>query len=152
MLRPQRDDRIRVFLVDDHPVVRTGLSTMLQQHPEIWVVGEAGDGETALKLLDRIVADVVLLDLRMPGLSGLDVLRAIRKLFPKTRVIIFSAFQLDEIHQSVSRGAYGYLLKGVSSKEILDAIHTVHQGISYFPKHIMERLNSRRSRPELTRR
>ena len=153
MPRPQRDDRIRIFLVDDHPVVRAGLTTMLQQHSDALVVGEAGDGETALKLLDRIAADVVLLDLRMPGLSGLDVLRAIRQLFPKIRVIIFSGFQFDEeIHQSVIRGAYGYLLKGVSSREILDAIHSVHHGNTYFPKHILDRLNSRRSRPELTRR
>jgi DNA-binding NarL/FixJ family response regulator len=153
MPRPQHGDRIRVFLVDDHPVVRTGLNTMLQQHSEVVVVGEAGDGETALKLLDQIAADVVLLDLRMPGLSGLDVLRSIRQLFPKTRVIILSAFQFDEeIHQSVIRGADGYVLKDVSSGEILDAIHNVHHGITYFPKHIVERLNSRRSRPDLTRR
>jgi DNA-binding NarL/FixJ family response regulator len=153
MPRPQHDYRIRIFLVDDHPVVRAGLNAMLQLHSEVMVVGEAGDGETALKLLDQIAADVVLLDLRMTGLSGLDVLRAIRQLFPKTRVIILSGFQFDEeIHQSVIRGAYGYLLKGVSSEQILDAIHSVHQGITYFPKHILERLNSRRSRPDLTRR
>src|SRR5580698_3511231 len=116
MPRPQHDHRIRIFLVDDHPVVRTGLNTMLQQHSEVVVVGAAGDGDTALWMLGRTTADIVLLDLRMPGLSGLDVLREIRQLFSKIRVIILSAFQLDEeIHQALIRGAYGYLLKDVSS-------------------------------------
>lgn len=153
MPAPQHDDRIRILLVDDHPVVRAGLNAMLQQDPEVIVVGTASDGKAALELLDRIVADIVLLDLKMPGRSGLDVLSDIRHLYSKTRVIILSSFQFDEeIHQSVIRGAYGYLLKDVSFQEMLDAIHRVHQGNTYFPKHIMERLNNRRSRPDLTTR
>ncbi|MGC2402354.1 MAG: response regulator transcription factor [Acidobacteriaceae bacterium] len=153
MPRPQNQGKIRILLVDDHPVVLTGLTTLLQQDPEMVVVGMANDGQAALELLDRTVADVVLLDLRMPGRSGLDVLRDIGRLFPRTRVIILSGFQFDEeIHQSVIRGAYGYLPKDVASREIFDAIHSVHQGNTYFPKHIMERLDSRRSRPDLTKR
>jgi two-component system NarL family response regulator len=153
MPRPQHVDRIRILLVDDHPVVRAGLNTMLQQDPELIVVGMASDGKTALELLDRVVADIVLLDLRMPGRSGLDVLSDIRLRFPKTRVIILSSFQFDEeIHQSVIRGAYGYLVKDIAFREMFDAIHRVHQGVTYFPKHIVERLNSRRSRPDLTTR
>jgi DNA-binding NarL/FixJ family response regulator len=153
MPRSQAKDRIRLLLVDDHPVVRAGLRTMLQQDPDVLVVGTAADGETALQLLDRTVADVVLLDLRMPGLSGLDVLRKIRQLFPSTRVLILSCFQFDEeIHRSVIYGAHGYLIKDVDCEEILDAIRSVHQGSTYFPRHIMERLDSRRSRPELTKR
>jgi two-component system, NarL family, response regulator len=106
MPRPHNPDKIRVLLVDDHPVVLTGLATSLQQDPEMLVVGMAKDGETALELLDRVAVNIVLLDLRMPGRSGLDVLRDIGQFFPGIRVIIFSGFQFDEeIHQAVLRGA-----------------------------------------------
>ena len=120
---------IRVAVADDHPVVRDGLVAMLHAEPEFEVVGEAAAGLEAVSLVERIAPDVLLLDLEMPGLDGVGVLRRLRELDSGTRVIVFTVFDTDErIIAAVEAGASGYLLKGVPRAEIFAAIRVVHAG------------------------
>jgi DNA-binding NarL/FixJ family response regulator len=120
---------IRVAVADDHPVVRDGLAAMLRAEPEFEVVGEAASGLEAVDLVERVAPDVLLLDLEMPGLDGVGVLRRLRELESTTRVIVFTVFDTDErIIAAVEAGASGYLLKGVPRAEIFAAIRVVHRG------------------------
>ena len=120
---------IRVAVADDHPVVRDGLVAMLRAEPEFEVVGEAASGHEAVSLVERIAPDVLLLDLEMPALDGVGVLRRLRELESPTRVIVFTVFDTDErIIAAVEAGASGYLLKGVPRAEIFAAIRVVHGG------------------------
>jgi DNA-binding NarL/FixJ family response regulator len=145
--------KIRLLIVDDHPVVRMGLSTMLKQNQRIVVTGSVDSGESAIQLLEHSDIDIVLLDLRMPGLSGIKTLRRMLKQSSDLKVIVLSSFELDEeIHQTVVAGARGYILKDMPGGEILEAIYRVHSGFTYFPKRITDRLSDRRSRPELSKR
>jgi DNA-binding NarL/FixJ family response regulator len=144
---------IRVLIVDDHPVVRTGLSTMLQKYPQIAVAATVCNGEDAIRTSAKTPVDIVLLDLRMPGMSGLDTLRQLHQRQVKSQVIILSSFELDEeIHQAVLSGARGYLVKDTSSNEIVQAICRVHSGSTYFPKRITNRLENRKLRADLSKR
>ena len=120
---------IRVAVADDHPVVRDGLVAMLHAEPEFDVVGEAASGAEAVSLVERLAPDVLLLDLEMPGLDGVGVLRRLRELGSPTRAIVFTVFDTDErIIGAVEAGASGYLLKGVPRAEIFSAIRVVHGG------------------------
>lgn len=120
---------IRVAVADDHPVVRDGLVAMLHAEPDFEVVGEAASGLEAVSLVERVSPDVLLLDLEMPGLDGVGVLRRLRELDSGTRVIVFTVFDTDErIIAAVEAGASGYLLKGVPRAEIFAAIRVVHGG------------------------
>jgi DNA-binding NarL/FixJ family response regulator len=116
-------------VADDHPVVRDGLVAMLHGEPEFEVVGEAASGAEAVSLVARLVPDVLLLDLEMPGLDGVGALRRLHELGSPTRVIVFTVFDTDErIIAAVESGASGYLLKGVPRAEIFSAIRVVHGG------------------------
>jgi len=120
---------IRVAVADDHPVVREGLVAMLHAEPEFEVVGEAASGAEAVSLVERLAPDVLLLDLEMPGLDGVGVLRRLRELGSRTRAIVFTVFDTDErIIGAVEAGASGYLLKGVPRAEIFSALRVVHGG------------------------
>jgi len=145
--------RIRILIVDDHPVVRAGLSSMLATQPGIDVVGSASSGEEALDMVRRDMPDVVLLDLRMPGMSGIDTLLALKAMKAPARVIILTSFEMDEnIYRAVQAGALGYLLKDTSQSQMLEAITTVHSGRRYIPSQIAARLAERMMRSNLTAR
>jgi two-component system, NarL family, response regulator len=142
---------IRLLIVDDHPVVRAGLSSMLGKQPGLKLVGAAAGAEEALALLERSPADVVLLDLRMPNMSGIEVLQILRRLVPPPQVIILSSFEFEEeIYRAVQAGARGYLLKETSRDEIVAAIVAVHAGRQYFPPAIASRLSDRNHRSSLS--
>jgi DNA-binding NarL/FixJ family response regulator len=144
---------IRLLLVDDHPVVRAGLNSMLRKQSGVKIVGSLHGGREALDFLANEAVDVMLLDLRMPNMDGIDTLRALRKMVSPPRVVILSNFEFDEeIYRAVEAGAMAYLGKDTSRDEIIIAIKAVHAGRTHFPKRIEERLEERKQRHGLSAR
>lgn len=122
-------DVIRILVADDHPVVRDGLVAALEAEPDLMVVGEAGTGREAVERALALRPDVILMDLEMPNMDGVEALRALRAEEPAAKVIVFTAFDTDErILAAVQAGAQGYLLKGVPREEIARAVRIVHGG------------------------
>jgi len=120
---------VRVLLVDDHEMVRAGLRTFLGLQPDIEVVGEAGSGEQALALVPRLAPDIVLLDLVLPGMPGLEVARRLRAAHPEVRVVVLTSYAGEEsVLPAVRAGVAGYLLKDVGPAELADAVRAVHAG------------------------
>jgi NarL family two-component system response regulator LiaR len=120
---------IRVLVADDHAVVRQGLRTFLELQDDIAVVADVGDGEAALSAVESHRPDVVLMDLVMPGVGGIEAIRRLRELRPQTRVLVLTSFLDDEkLFPAVRAGAAGYLLKDVEPAELVRAIHTVADG------------------------
>ena len=144
---------IRVILVDDHPVVRFGLAAIIGLQPDMVVVAEAGSGEEACAVCARQAADVMLMDLRLPGMSGVDAIRAIRKLYPKMRFIVLTTYDGDEdIHRALEAGAQAYLLKGMSHNDLANAIRKVHSGLKFIPASVSRSLAERPPHSELSAR
>jgi len=142
---------IRVLIVDDHPVVRAGLASMLGTCRQLSIVGSATNGAEAMAFLQTHAVDVLLLDLRMPEMSGIDVLIALKRLSLTPRTIVLTTYEMDEdVYKAVQAGAQGYLLKDTSLPEIVEAIEAVNAGKRYLPRHIASRLAERMSRSTLT--
>src|SRR5450756_760794 len=118
---------IRTMLVDDHALVREGIRQILDKEPEITVIGEAERGDLALELLDSLQPDVVILDVRMPGMNGIETTRRIRAAFPKIRILILSAHG-DFAAEAFREGASGYVLKSARSRELVAALRSVFSG------------------------
>lgn len=132
---------IRILLADDHPVVRDGLAAMLATQPDFEVVGEAGNGAEALTEAARLRPDVVLMDLEMPELDGIEAIRRLRAADPAAQVVVLTAFDTDErIVGAIQAGAQGYLLKGAPRAEIFAAIRTVSAGGALIPPVIASKL------------
>ena len=122
-------DAVRVVLVDDQPLVRTGFAMVIDSQPDLRVVGQAGDGESALAVLAEVVADVVLMDVRMPRMDGLEATRRLTARDDAPKVVVLTTFNLDEyVVSAIAAGASGFLLKDAEPEELLRAIRTVHAG------------------------
>jgi DNA-binding NarL/FixJ family response regulator len=120
---------IRIIIADDHPVVRDGLAAILSTQPDFEIVGKAGTGLEAVQQVEALQPDVLLLDLEMPEMDGVQTLRHLRETHAAVRAIVFTAFDTDErIVGAVQAGAQGYLLKGAPREEIFTAVRVVHQG------------------------
>jgi len=146
-------EQIKLMVVDDHPTFRMGLVALVESQPDMKVVAEAGDGETALGLCREKKPDVVLMDLRMPGQGGVETILALVKEYPNTRAIVITTFDSDEdIFRAIQAGAKSYLLKGTAREKILATIREVHHGTHKLPSNVASRLKERASRPELTER
>jgi DNA-binding NarL/FixJ family response regulator len=144
---------IRILIVDDHPVVRAGLTSMLATQPGLEVADSVSSGEEALDTLERQRLDIVLLDLRMPGMNGIDTLLAIRRKAIPVHVIVLTSYETDEdIYRAINAGAEGYLLKNASLREMVEAIRAVRAGNRYIPRRIASRLAERMTRSNLTAR
>jgi two-component system NarL family response regulator len=145
--------RIKVLVVDDHPLMRLGLRTKIQVEPDMEVVAEAGDGPTAIQAFDKYLPDVTLLDLRLPGMDGPQIITVIRKSHPDARIIILTTYDADEdVYRAVQAGARGYLLKGTFADGILEAIRNVHAGRRLIAPEVAARLADRVSSNALTAR
>jgi DNA-binding NarL/FixJ family response regulator len=123
--------RIRILIVDDHAVVRSGLRTILETEPDIEVVGEAGDGHAALELAQELLPDVVLMDINMGDWDGVTATRRVRNYVPSARVIVLTNYDEDDlVFSSIRAGASGYLLKEVTATQLTNSIRTVADGFS----------------------
>jgi len=134
--------RITVLLAEDHTIVREGFRKMLELETDIEVVGEAQDGREAVALVKKLLPDVVLMDIAMPRLNGLEATRQILKELPAARVLMLSAHSDDAyVDTAIASGALGFLLKQSSSHEVCRAIREIHQGKAFFSPAISRRLN-----------
>ena len=144
---------VRLLVVDDHPVVRDGLRLMLETQADMRVVAEAGSGEAAITAYAQHEPDVVVMDLRLPGMSGAEAAAVLRKDHPSARIIILTSFGQDaDIQAALKAGVRAYLRKDVDRSELLNAIRTVHAGGRYLPAEIRERLAEVPPLSDLTRR
>lgn len=150
MLRPI-EDPIRILIVDDHPVVCAGLTSMLGTQAGLKVIGSAASGEEAIAWVNNAHPDMMLLDLRMPGMDGMSVLHALQQIPKAPRVVVLTnSYKEEDIYRAIRAGAHGYLLKDTSESEMVAALFVVHQGKRYIPRHIAARLADRMMRADLT--
>ncbi len=144
---------IRVMLVDDHPAFRKGMAALIESEMDLLVVAQTGDGQEALEIYRQKRPDVVLMDLRLPGMGGVEATLAIRKEFPDARVIVLTTFDTDEdIFRAIQSGAKSYLLKDTPDDELSAAIRGVHAGRQILSEKLATRLAERQKRPELSQR
>ncbi len=142
---------ISLLIVDDHFVVRAGFSSVLRRQAGLSVVSSVQSGEEALTFLALCPVDVLLLDLHMPGMSGVETLLALQRLPAPPNVVVLSSFEPDEeICKAVEAGAKGYLRKDISCTDIIEAVHAVHSGGGYFPQWIKDRVSERKLQPSLS--
>lgn len=142
---------IRVLCVDDHPLVREGIAAVIAAEGDIVCVGEAGDGHAAVVQYRQLEPDVVLMDLRMPRMGGLEATIQIRKEFPTARIIILTTFEGDEdVHRALEVGARGYLLKDSVRRELLQSIREVHAGQRHISPVMAARLAEHTPRVSVT--
>lgn len=145
--------RIRVFVVEDHAVVRQGLIALLSSSPEIEVVGSAGNGQEAVDRYTALMPDVTLMDLQMPVMPGVEAIQKIRQSTPTARFIVLTTFDGDEdIYRAMQAGAKAYLLKGMDMDELVEAIRAVYAGRGRIPSVIAEKLAQRVGSEELSAR
>jgi DNA-binding NarL/FixJ family response regulator len=146
-----QDGRIRILIADDHLILRMGLESLLNRQKDMCVVGEAASGGEVVEQYKVLKPDVVLMDLRMPGLSGPEAIAAIVAFDPDARVIILTIHKGDQaVHETLRAGARGYLIKDVPTEEILAAIRSVHAGGRCIPPDIASRMLERMWHGELT--
>jgi len=144
---------IRILVVDDHHVVRQGLVALLNIMPDIAVVGQAADGDEAISLYRTLKPDITLMDLQLPGVSGVEAIRRIRNEDPAARFIVLTTFDGDEdIFRALEAGARAYLLKGMTVEELTSAIKAVHAGKTRISPAIADKLAGRMSSQALTAR
>ena len=140
---------VRILLVDDHEVVRLGLAALLEDVVGVTIVGEAGSGIEALRACERLAPDLVLLDIRLPDQSGVEVCQHIIQRWPHIRVIILTSFADDDlIAEAILAGAAGYVLKQVGNQELLRAIEAVRQGKALLDPQVTQRMLQRMRRTE----
>src|SRR5882672_4107833 len=145
--------RIRVLIAEDHSLVRRGLAAIINMEEDVTVVGEAGDGEQAIEQWRRLRPDVVLMDLRMPRLEGVEAIKRIRAEDPKAGIIVLTTFDHDEdIYAGLRAGAKAYLLKDVQPEELFRCIRTVHAGEAYLQPKVAAKLAQRVQEEPLTER
>jgi len=133
---------VRIVIADDHPVVRKGLRSLLEEEPEFLVVGEAKDGTQALEILDQLKPDVLIVDMMMPGHNGLEVIRQAKKFYPTMPVIVLSMNSTDAyVIEALKRGASGYVLKETGPTELVECVKTVLAGQRFLsaqlPQHLL---------------
>lgn len=146
-------EKIKIVLAEDHVVVREGTRELIQHEDDMEVVGEAGDGEEAVSLVQRFQPDVIIMDVNMPRLNGIEATKRIKALLPKTAVLILTAYDNDQyVSALLEAGAAGYLLKNIKGRELIEAVRAVNAGESVLhPKiarKVLNRFASSNAKPE----
>lgn len=135
---------IRILIVDDHPIMRIGIAALIASCSEMACVGQAGNGEEAIAMHRSLQPDITMMDLRLPGMSGVETIRRIRQVSPAARFIVLTTYEGDEdIHQAMEAGASGYLVKGLPQEILVNAVRRVHAGGRYLPTPMSQALASR---------
>lgn len=151
MTHGQSPKEIKVLIVDDHPVVRVGISTIIDTQPDMTVVAETGSGEEAIDLFRRYSPDLTVMDLRLESMGGVECIRAIRRESPDARFVVLTTYRGDEdIHQALEAGARGYLIKGMPRQVLLDALRRVYRGERFLPPSVNQVLANRKPETELS--
>lgn len=137
----QQIRQIKVLCVDDHPLMREGIGAVIRNEPDMLLAGEAATGHEAIRLFREVLPDITLMDLRLPDISGIDAIVAIRTEYPGARVIVLTTFEGDaEIQRALQAGAQSYLIKSLPRKELLETIRKVHAGRKQIPPEVASRL------------
>ena len=146
-------EKIKVMVVDDHPLMRVGVASIINARPDMAVVAQTGTGEEALALFPQHKPDVTLMDLRLPNMSGVNSIRAIRGRWPSARFVVLTTYEGDEdIHRALEAGAKGYVIKGMPYQTLIEALLRVHSGGRFLPPPVARALASRMPDSDLSAR
>jgi len=143
--------QIRILLIEDHFLARMALQSVFADHPQIQIVGKAPDGEQGVSLYRSLQPDVVVLDLRLPGLSGFEVIARLRKEPRPARIVVLSNYMgSEDVYRAINSGAIGYLTKDASGEELIAAIRHADMNLRYLPRNVLDRLLERMPTVDLT--
>lgn len=146
-------EKIRIMVVDDHPLMRVGITAIINARSDMIVVAQAGTGEEAVALFQRDKPEITLMDLRLPGMSGVEAIAAIRAMSSHARFIVVTTYDGDEdIHRALEAGAQGYIIKGMPYQTLVDALQRVHAGGRFLPPPVTRALASRLPHSDLSAR
>lgn len=151
--RNSQAGKIRVLVVDDHPIMRVGIVAIIQATPDMTAVAQAGSGEEAIDLYERHLPDITLVDLRLPGISGVDVIRSVISRHAEAKFVVLTTYEGDEdIHQALEAGARSYIIKGMPHNALVSALRRVYAGGRFLPPPVSRALSSRMPDSELSAR
>jgi DNA-binding NarL/FixJ family response regulator len=147
------ESKIKVLIVDDHPIMRFGIATIVNATPDMTAIAQAGSGEEAIELFERHLPDITLMDLRLPGMSGVDAIRAIMARHPNSKFVVLTTYEGDEdIHQALEAGARSYIIKGMPHEALVGALRRVYQGGRFLPSPVSRVLSTRTPNSDLSQR
>lgn len=142
-----------MLVIDDHPIVRVGIAAIINAHPEMMTVAQCGSGEEAVSLFEQHRPDITLMDLRLPGMSGVEAIRTIRARHPKACFVVLTTYEGDEdIFQAIEAGARGYVIKGMPHEALVEALRRVYSGGRFLPPPVSRALASRTPDSDLSAR
>jgi DNA-binding NarL/FixJ family response regulator len=145
--------KMTVMIVDDHPLMLVGAASIVNARPDMTVVAQTGTGEEAVALFSKHKPDVTLMDLKLPGMSGVDAIRSIRSTHPGARFVVLTTYEGDEdIHRALEAGAQGYVIKGMPYQTLVEALQRVHKGGRFLPPPVARALASRMPDSDLSAR
>jgi DNA-binding NarL/FixJ family response regulator len=145
--------KIRVLVVDDHPIMRFGIATIIDATPDMTAVAQAGSGEEAVELYEKHLPDITLMDLRLPGMSGVDAIRTIMARHHNAKFVVLTTYDGDEdIHQALEAGARSYIIKGMPHDALVSALRRVHAGGKFLPPPVSRALSTRTPNSDLSAR
>ncbi len=145
--------KIKVLIVDDHPIMRVGIAAIIQATPGMTAVAQAGSGEEAVELFEKYLPDITLMDLRLPGMSGVEAIRTVMARHPNAKFVVLTTYEGDEdIHQALQAGARSYIIKGMPHDALVNALRRVHAGGRFLPQPVSHALNSRIPNSDLSAR